>query len=139
MPAKFAALEDRLSAAIDGHFGERFIFMPMAQPTVNSRLGPDSSRSQFEFVAVLDDRNPGSTSFERLGRTSGGASTKGGKPEFTTSNPMLFFDGAAFGGGLPRRLDRFQRVDTGAVYELTAIEKDGQGRHKASLVKVAQE
>lgn len=139
MPAPFAALEDRLSAVIDRQFGEAFLFLPMTQATVNSRLQADAERQIFEFTAVIDDRNPGSTSFERLGRSSGGVSTRGGKPEFTTSNPMLFFDGSQFPNGVPRRLDRFQRVDTGAVYEITALEKDGQGRHKASLVKVAQE
>lgn len=138
MPARFAELEDRLSAAVDGMFGEVFRFHPMTQATVNSRLGPDTNRSIFLFTAVIDDRNPGSTSFARLGSTSGGTASRDAKPAYATSNPMLFFDISGFGDRTPpRRLDRVERLDTGAVYELTSIEKDGQGRFKAGMVRVA--
>lgn len=140
MPSLFAALEDRLSAAIDKQYGEWFVFLPMTQPTVNSRLGPDASRSSFRFFAVWDDSVPGSNSFERLGKSSGGTASSGGKPQFATSNPLIFFDGVQFGGVLPKRLDRAMREETGGVYEMTeAPKKDGQGRFRVALVKVAQE
>lgn len=138
MGSVFSGLEDRLSAEIDAVFGELFVFFPMAQPTVNSRLGPDPARVSFSFTAVIDDRNPGSNSFERLGGSGAGATSSGTKPAFSASSPMLFFEGDRFGDATPpRRLDRVQRIGTGATYEITALEKDGQGRYKAGLVKVA--
>jgi hypothetical protein len=140
MPSVFAGLEDELSTAVDETFGESFVFLPMTQPTVNSRLGPDPTRLSFEFTAVIDNKSAGSNSFERLGKSSGGVASKGGTPQFVTSSPMMFFDSRQFvGAGLPRRLDRVRRADTGEVFEVTAIEQDGLGRHKASIVKVAQD
>lgn len=141
MPANFAALENTLSCAIDHMFGESFRFLPMTQATVNSRLAPDTTRDSAEIRAVLDDRNPGSTSFERLGRSSGGIASKSQTPQFATSNPMLFVDERQFfPAAMPaRRLDRIKRTETGDVYEITGLEKDGQGRWKIGLVKVAKE
>ena len=139
MVSIFSALEDRLSAAIDVHFGETFVFMPMTQVTVNSRRSSDPERLSFEFTATFDDGSAGSNSFERLGNSSGGKTSGSGKPSFSVSSPMLFFEGTKFSSGLPRRLDRVLRVDTGAVYEILDRGQDGQGRHKAALTKVAQE
>ncbi len=137
MPSPFAELEDRLSAAVDAHFGEDFVHLPMMQATPNSRREPDASRSSSPFVAVIDDRNPGSTSFARLGSTSGGIAHHGGAPQFTTSQPKLFVEASAFASE-PVRLDRIQRVDTGDVYEITNLAKDGQGRLVFDMVKVAK-
>lgn len=141
MSALFAAFEDQLSDAVDGMFAETFTFLPMAQPTVNSRLAADGSRSQQTVSGVLDDRNPGSTSFARLGKSSGGVATSGGPPQFSTTSPMLFIDERRFAGGVmaARRLDRFCRVATGDVYEVTGIERDGQGRWKIGMTKVSQQ
>lgn len=139
MPSPFAALEDQLSDVVDGMFAEPFTFLPMTQPTVNSRLAADPGRAQQTVSGVLDDRNPGSTSFARLGKTSGGAATSGGPPQFSTTSPMLFIDERRFAGGVmpARRLDRFRRNDTGDVFEVTNIERDGQGRWKLAMTKVA--
>lgn len=138
MPSIFAAFEDELSDAIDGTFGEQFEFIPMVQPNVNARPGPDHSRAVQLITAVIDDRNPGSTSFERLGSTGGGHAVKPGAPKFTASNPMLFFDSRQLmPGSNPVRLDRFRRLDNGATYEITALDQDGQGRLKAALTRVA--
>lgn len=141
MPSMFAALEDQLSDVVDTMFAETFDFLPMTQPTVNSRLAADAGREMQTVVAVLDDRNPGSTSFARLGKTSGGVASSGGPPQFSTTSPMLFVDERRFSGGLmpARRLDRFRRAQTGDVFEVTGLERDGQGRWKIGLTKVAKE
>ena len=139
MPANFAALEDRLSAAVDAQFGEPFRFLPMHQPVTNARREQDSSRAVRNITAVFDDRNPGGTSFARLGSTSGGKAQSGGAPQFSASNPNLFVDEREFAAGqMPRHLDRFQRLDTGDVYEIASLDKDGQGRWKYALAKVAK-
>ncbi len=137
MPSPFAALEDRLSAEVDRAFGESFVHLPMRQTTVNSARVADPDRAQRTVSAVIDDRTPGSASFARLGKTSGGVATSGGAPKFTTTSPTLFVDAAQFAGAVPARLDRIRRVDTGAVYDITNIGKDGQGRLKFDLVQVA--
>lgn len=140
MPSVFAGLEDALSDAVDATFGELFDFIPMAQVNVNGRPAPDGSRTVQRFTAVIDNRDPGSTSFERLGSTGGGHASKGGPPSFTATNPMLFFETRHLAANTnPRRLDRVKRIDTGEVYEIKAVEQDGQGRLKAGLTKVAQE
>lgn len=137
MPALFAGLEDKLSREVDRVFGEAFRFLPMWQPTPNSRREPDTTRAERDVAAVLDDRNAGSTSFARLGATKGGIAGSGGPPEFTASNPMLFIDQAQLGGTRLDRLDRFRRVDTGFIYEVIDITKDGQGRMKLVMTRVA--
>lgn len=139
MPANFAALEDRLSAAVDAVFGESFRFIPMRQPTPNSRREADPGRAERTVIGVFDDRNPGSSSFARLGNTKGGVASSGGAPQFTSSNPMLFLDEVQMGGTRIERLDRFRRIDTGDVYEVTDITKDGQGRRKLVLAKVGKD
>lgn len=138
MSSVFAGLENQLSDAIDEMFAEAFEFIPMVQPNVNARPGPDVARAVQTIQAVIDDRNPGSTSFERLGATGGGHASKPGGPKFATSNPMLFFDSRRLApGSNPARLDRFRRLLDGAVYEITGLDQDGQGRFKASMTRVA--
>lgn len=139
MSSPFDALEDRLSDAVDAQFAEPFTHLPMRQPTPNSRREPDGTRAAQTFQAVLDDRNPGGASFARLGASSGGVASSGGPPQFTASNPMLFVDARRLPAGLPVRLDRIRRAATGDVYEVGDIHKDGQGRWKLALVKVAKE
>lgn len=139
MTAPFAALEDRLSDAVDAMFGEDWTHLPMAQPTPNSRRQPDATRGPAQFRATIDDRNHGSASFARLGATSGGVASHGGAPNFSASNPMLFVDERQFPAGIPVRLDRVRRTATGDVYEIADLHKDGQGRWKMALVKVAKD
>lgn len=136
MPAPFAALENRLSAAVAATFGEDFILHPY-RATPGQRREPDPDRQPRSFQAEIDDRNAGSTSFARLGKSSGGTATSGGAPQFTTSNPKLFVDLDRLGGSMPQRLDRIRRVDTAVVYEVTNIAKDGQGRLTLDMVQVA--
>lgn len=139
MTTPFAALEDRLSDEIDRVFAEEWTHLPMRQPTPNSRRAPDPERSQQSFRAVVDDRNPGSSSFARLGSTSGGVAHSGGPPQFTASNPMLFVDERRLPGGVPVRLDRIRRHATGDIFEVVDVHKDGQGRWKMAMVKVAKD
>lgn len=139
MTSPFAALEDRLSDAIDGLFAETWTHLPMRQPTPISRRETDSGRTQQTFTAVMDDRTPGSASFARLGQTSGGIASGGGAPQFTASNPMLFVDERRFTSGIPVRLDRVRRHATGDIFEVVDITKDGQGRLKMAMVKVAKD
>lgn len=139
MTAPFAALEDELSDAIDTVFAEDWTHLPMAQPTPNSRRTPDPTRGQATFRATVDDRNPGSSSFARLGATSGGIASSGGAPQFSASNPMLFVDERRFPAGLPVRLDRVRRHATGDIFEIVDMHKDGQGRWKLAMVKVAKD
>lgn len=140
MPSLFAGLEDVLSNAIDETFAESWEFQPMRQPTVNSRREPDPDRVGVTLIAVMDDRNPGSSSFARLGSTSGGIASSGGAPQFTATNPMLFVDERRLGAGSrPRRYDRFRRTDSGHVYEVTDVHQDGQGRLKLGLALVKRE
>lgn len=136
MPSAFAALENKLSREVDTVFGEDFVHLPMKQATPNSRRETNADLPQTVFVGVFDDRTPGSSSsFSRLGPTSGGHATSGGAPQFTGSSPMLFVDDGQFDTA-PARLDRIRRVDTGAVYEITNIAKDGVGRLMINLVQV---
>lgn len=139
MPNLFAALEDELSDAVDSMFAESWTHLPMSQPTPNSRREPDQARGPATFLATIDDRNPGSSSFARLGATSGGTASSGGAPQFSASNPILFVDERRLPGGLPVRLDRIKRIDTGDIYEVVDLHKDGQGRWKLAMVKVAKE
>lgn len=140
MPSIFAELENELSDAIDDTFGEGFTFLPMIQATVNSRREPDPDRPSVPVQAVIDERNPGSSSFARLGATSGGTAASGGAPQFTATNPMLFLEERRMAAaGRPRRYDRFRRDDTGHVYEVTDVHQDGQGRLKLGLALVKRE
>ena len=139
MPSPFAALEDQLSSAVDAVFAEDFVFLPMSQPTPNSRRAADGTRTGRAFKAVFDDRIPGATSFARLSSRNKNEPKGDGPPSFKASQPLLFFDERQFAGGdFPHRLDRMRRVDTGAIYEITGVEKDGQGRSKVTLAQVAQ-
>jgi hypothetical protein len=140
MPSPFAALEDQLSTAVDSVFAEDFVFLPMSQPTPNSRRGVDNTRTGRTFKAVFDDRIPGATSFARLSSRNKNEPKGDGPPSFKASQPLIFFDERYFSGGdFPQRLDRVRRVDTSAVYEITGVEKDGQGRWKLPLTQVAQD
>lgn len=140
MPSVFAGLEDQLSLAVDQVFAERFSFQPMAQATPNSRREPDAGRTGRDFSAVFDDRIPGATSFARLSSRNKNEPKGDGPPSFKSSAPLLFVDERQFSGGdFPRRLDRVRRSDTGVVYEVMGVEKDGQGRFKMPLTQVAQE
>jgi len=139
MVSLWAGLEDRLSDAIDQVFGETFVHLPMRSQTPLSRREADPERASAPFQAVIDDRNPGSSSFARLGSRTGGIAGEHGAPQFTASNPMLFLEERRLPGGLPRRLDRIRRQATGDVYEVADVAKDGQGRWKLTLVKVARD
>lgn len=140
MPSPFSALEDRLSSAVDAVFAESFVYLPMSQPTPNSRQATDGTRTGRTFNAVFDDRIPGATSFARLSSRNKSAPKGDGPPGFKASQPLIFFEERQFAGGdFPRRLDRVRRVDTGDVFEIVGCEPDGQGRWKMPLTLVAKE
>lgn len=140
MPSIFDGLENILSDAIDDTFATEWEFLPMRQATVNSRRESDPERPSVTVRATIDDRNPGSASFARLGSTSGGVAHSGGAPQFSASNPMLFIDERQMGpAGRPRRYDRWRSVDNGRVYEVTDVHQDGQGRLKLGLALVKRD
>lgn len=128
MPSPFAALENRLSDAIDVQFGEAFEFrphtaLPNARPTV------DATRAVRAVTGVFDEPSFVSTEI--------GAEVRGSS-RFSMRKLSLSIDVRQFAEGEgPRRFDRFLRQGTGALYEVTDVKQDGEGRYKLMLNEVA--
>lgn len=127
MPSVFSALENQLSAACDGVFGESFVFQPYAPGPGGGRGGPDGSRATRTVTGIFDD-----TSF---------SSRALGEVERTASQVMLrhvkvSIDRAQFAGQPPRRLDRLTRVSTSVTYDIAAVGEDGEGRLRLRLTEI---
>lgn len=129
MPSAFAALENRLSDAIDLQFGEPFTFQPHAAPVPNAKPSPDPTRGARTVVGVFDEPSFVSTEI--------GAEVRGSS-RFSMRKLTLSIDVRQFAGGEgPRRFDRFLRQGTGTLYEVTDVKQDGEGRFKLMLNQVA--
>ena len=128
MPSRFAALENRLSDTIDGEFGEAFEFRPHIVPVPGAKAVPDGSRAVRDVIGVFDE--PSFTS------TEVGAEVRGGS-RVSMRKLSLSIDTRQFATSEgPRRLDRFARLATGALYEVTDVKQDGEGRFKMMLNQV---
>ena len=126
--AEFAALEDAISDACDGLYGESYEWQPMLAAPGGGRREPDSSRPVRRLVAIHDEPSIASKSLGDVIRTAS---------QVTTTRPSINVDVRRLGGGgLPRRFDRLLRLDTGIVYEVNDVKPDGEGRVACAVDRV---
>lgn len=124
--ARFDAFEDMVSVAVDATFAEAFTWRPRTAGDPNARTSADGTRSTRALTGVFDDR----------ARVD--ASAAGGPPH-VTPEPELSVDTGALPVPPPLRGDRFLRLKTGDVYEMTSAAPDGLGRTKIRLKLVGRE
>lgn len=130
MPSLFSKLEDRVALELNRVMGEEFEFRPMAGGVGGGRRTADNSRSTATVTAVL--RTP-------LHRSSEFGSEARGSVPRSIEKPELWMDSRQMPGVTPQRLDRFVRADTGEIYEVADVQRDGEGWLKLPVKHIGDE
>lgn len=125
MTTVFGALENRAFREFERVFGEAFDFHPYAAAPGGGRRGPDASRSVKTDVIGIYDGKP-------FKSTEIGTEARGSTPA-RLDRVHLNFDAARFPENLPQQFDRFLRKATGELLEVSAVERDGEGRLKLNV------
>lgn len=115
---RFLAVADR---TIDRVNAETFVFRPRRE-VKNASSTDDPSRDVVTVMAVYSD----AAERAQVG-TAAGAERVTVSPEISVRSVLL---------AKVSRADRFERVSDGAVFEVTAVEPDGQGRIVARVVEI---
>jgi hypothetical protein len=127
MPSAFAVIEDRLFEACEATFGEAFEHLPYAGAPGGGLRTPDASRVGCTLTGIF--QSPLYTS------TQLGSEARGSTPA-TMEKPAVSIDQRRFVNGPPQRLDRLRRVSTGEVYEISNVQRDGEGRWLLAVKRV---
>lgn len=118
MPSLFAKFEDRAALELNRVMGEAWEFRPMAGAVGGGRRTVDATRSTATVTAVLRSPLARSTEF--------GSEARGSVPR-SIDKPELWMDTRQMPGVVPQRFDRFVRADTGEIYEVADVQRDGEG------------
>ena len=110
---------------------EHFEHRPMTSAPGGGRRSADDGRSVRALTAVLEIKEHRSTEF--------GSEARGSMPA-TMQKTWAHLDTAQLAGApRPERLDQIVRVATGDIYEISQVERDGEGRLKLSLKHIGKE
>ena len=127
-------LENVLSDVVDDTFGEAFEFRPMARANVNVGSKADPGRTATRCRGVFGDR---AYTLPELGKVGNPPRHQAG-PMLSLTNPMLSIDMRQLADPI-RAGDRFKRIATGDVYEVSDVQPDGQGRKRLELTCAGSE
>jgi len=131
MPSVFAALEDKAWAQWNRVMAEDFEHRPQMAAPGGGRRSVDETRPVRLLTAVLEIKEHRSTEF--------GSEARGSMPA-TLQKTWAHLDTAQLvGGARPERLDQIARIQTGDIYEISQVERDGEGRLKLSLKHIGKE
>lgn len=128
MPTAFAAHEDRLFAACEAAFGEEFTVLPYAAAPGGGVRAPDPGRLAVTVPAIFQNPLYRSREF--------GSEARGSTPA-TMDKPSVSIDARHLTSWHPQRLDRLRRVATGDVYEISNVQRDGEGRWLLAVKHIA--
>jgi hypothetical protein len=131
MPSAFAALEDELSQACDGVFGETFEFRPQVAAPGGGRRAPDPDRAVRPVTGIHESAPFKSTEF--------GTEARGSLPARMTRVSLSIDDREFASGQKPTRLDRFRRAKDGMLYEAGPPELDDEGRWRIPVTQLGVE
>lgn len=124
MPSLFSAFENGAFKELERVFSEPFEFRPFKAVAGGAR-SPDEERAVRQVIGIREAKPFKSTEF--------GSEARGSIPA-RLDRIYLNFDSAQFSAGqLPQRLDRFKRLDTREIYEVSDSERDGEGRIKLNV------
>lgn len=118
----FDSLVVRMDQTVDRIYAEDFSFAPMVT-TPNSRPQPDASRAK---VASLQAAFLDAGELLKVGESGG--------PDRSSSQPMISVVDSLLPQGV-RQGDRFTRLKTGKVYEVTRTDPDGVNRSLLTVVE----
>lgn len=122
-PLPYADRDDRLSAAVDRAFGEKFTFSArkVAADDVDLPRTADATRPNFDAIGVFEKPAKGSTPAAR------GATQDDNAHKWIVSMPSVCIADEAL-VWRPMRGDRATRAFDGATYEVAKTLPDGMGR-----------
>ncbi len=131
MTSVFAALEDKAWSQWHRVMAEAFEHRPQTAAPGGGRRSADASRPIRTLTAVFEIKEHRSTEF--------GSEARGSMPA-TLQKTLAHLDTSQLAGGSrPERLDQLVRTQTGDIYEISQVERDGEGRLKLSLKHIGKE
>ena len=125
MPSIFAALENAAFKELERVYGETFEFRPFTSAPGGGRREPDGTRDVRRVVGIHESKPFKSTEF--------GSEARGSIPAMLDREHLSFDIRQFLAEHLPKALDRFKRLDTREVFEVSSIDRDGEGRLKLTV------
>lgn len=128
MASAFAAIENRMFESCEATFGEEFDHLPFVAAPGGGIRSPDASRLGATVTGIFESPLYRSKEF--------GSEARGSTPA-TMDKPAVSVDERRFVNGPPQRHDRLRRVATGEVYEISNVQRDGEGRWLLAVKRIA--